>query len=75
MKDCKLETLNDPKRFEDLAFEILSRIHYDKRVRKVKGDGGDDGIDIYIGELNNDLIIYQVKYYPGNLTYDRKKRY
>jgi len=68
--DVNLEHL-DYQQFEDLCNDLLRQEI--GRVTSIDGSGGDQGVDGFKGELENDVIIYQQKFYTGRLDYNRKQ--
>src|SRR3989338_773822 len=69
-----LSQLGSESRFEELAFALLRKEK--DSLKKVRGDGGDQGIDLYTGQLPDKLEeVYQCKYFKsGNLGPAQKKQ-
>jgi len=58
--------------FEDFCHLLMLKDHPD--LKKVKGSGGDSGIDSYIGNITNPIKIFQYKHFPtGKLSHSNRK--
>jgi hypothetical protein len=59
--------------FEELITQILLREHTD--VHPVAGEGGDEGIDIFVGDgIDGNIDVYQCKYFPNRLGPPQRKQ-
>lgn len=53
--------------FQRFCFQLLSAKHPGLQIRHVEGAGGDRGLDLFLGELNNRPTIWQCKHFPNGL--------
>lgn len=53
--------------FQRLAFQLLSAKHPGLKLRHVEGAGGDQGLDLFEGQLNGNPTIWQCKNFPNGL--------
>lgn len=59
--------------FEELITQIL--IHEEADVLAVNGAGGDEGIDMFVGNaLDGPIDIYQCKYFLGPLSAGQRRQ-
>jgi len=62
----------DHQTFEDLCNDLLRREI--GGVTSIEGAGGDQGVDGFKGEIDDEVVIYQHKFYPDRLTSSRKSK-
>lgn len=53
--------------FQRLAYQLLSARHPGLEVRHVEGAGGDEGLDVFEGVLNEEPTVWQCKHFPNGL--------
>lgn len=56
------------EKFEDACYTMLKGKNQEN-VYKVKGNPGDEGIDIYVGNITNKIDVYQCKFFMKRLDY------
>lgn len=61
----------DPKKIEDIAAALISRLH--PETQRIDGAGGDGGRDIQVPEPDG-LVIYEVKSFCGRLDASRREQ-
>lgn len=61
-------------KFEDICADIISNIYRTKEVYKVRLSRGDGGIDVFHGDIDNAVDVYQCKYFLGKLDASRKQQ-
>jgi hypothetical protein len=64
----------DRDKFEDLCFHILTEKHPDLAPQHVDGSGGDEGLDVFSGELFGVLTIWQCKSFADGVGDVQKKQ-
>ena len=57
----------DPDTFEKLCFHLAKEQHPGREVRHVDGSAGDDGIDAFMGDLDDGPTIWQCKCFPNGV--------
>ncbi len=57
----------DSNTFERLWFNILKDKYSDITIRRVDGSGGDEGLDVYSGELRGEPTIWQCKSFSNGV--------
>jgi hypothetical protein len=62
----RLKELN-PVAFQKLCFHILKERHPGLQIRHVEGAGGDEGLDIFAGDLSGRPAIWQCKSFPNGV--------
>lgn len=53
--------------FQRLCFQLLSARHPDLQIKHVDGSGGDRGLDLFCGSLEESPTIWQCKQFPNGL--------
>lgn len=53
--------------FQRFAFQLISAKYPDTEIRHVEGAGGDQGLDLFSGELDGRPVIWQCKHFPNGL--------
>jgi hypothetical protein len=61
------------EKFESICVELIQTI-YEDDSHSVDSAGGDGGIDIFVGDYNGDLDVYQCKYFIGKIDSIQKKQ-
>lgn len=57
----------DPDTFQKLCFHLLKEKHPELAPKHVEGKGGDQGLDVFAGELYGLLTIWQCKSFPNGV--------
>lgn len=60
--------------FENICVDIVSNIHNFQGVHNIRVSRGDGGIDIFYGDIDNSVEVYQCKYFLGTLNKGRKQQ-
>ena len=69
--DIDFLTLGADK-WQDLCFQVLRNRNPD--LKTVCGNGGDEGIDAYVGDFESPLVIYQFKYFRKGFDKPQKRQ-
>lgn len=69
----RLKELN-PDAFQRLCFHILKERHPGLQVRHVEGAGGDEGLDVFAGELSGRPAIWQCKRFLNGVGKPQKEQ-
>ena len=69
----RLKELN-PDAFQKLCFHILKERHPGLQVRHVEGAGGDEGLDVFAGELSGRPAIWQCKRFLNGVGKSQKEQ-
>src|ERR1700722_10187246 len=69
----RLKELN-PDAFQRLCFLILKERHPGLQARYVEGAGGDEGVDVFAGELAGKPAIWQCKSFPNGVGKSQKEK-
>jgi len=64
----------DASTFQDLCFQILSAKHPGLKLKHVAGAGGDQGLDVFEGELSGRPTIWQSKSFPDGVRGSQKQQ-
>lgn len=64
----------DPHTFEDLCFHVLKERHPGLRLVHVDGSGGDEGLDVFAGDLYGRPTIWQSKSFPNGVRESQKEQ-
>jgi hypothetical protein len=64
----------DPHTFQTLCFDILKEKHPNLTLRHVEGAGGDEGLDLFEGELLGRPTIWQCKSFPNGVGKSQKQQ-
>jgi len=62
----------DSSSFESLVFDILKDRHPTLEVKKVQGESGDLGLDVFAGAFSAALTIWQCKHFPNGVRDSQK---
>jgi hypothetical protein len=62
----------DPDTFHKLCFQLLKERHPNATLHPVEGASGDEGLDIFEGELSGNPTIWQVKSFPNGVGDSQK---
>ena len=57
----------DPDTFQRFCFQLLMEKHPGLELRQVEGKGGDEGLDVFAGELFGRPAIWQCKSFPNGV--------
>jgi hypothetical protein len=75
-----LTSINGPRHskaanFEELITQLLLREHGRARVHAVAGQGGDEGIDVFVGDsIDSEIDLYQCKYFVNAIGRSQKRQ-
>ena len=58
-----------PEKFEGACYNVLKHKYPYINVNRIKENPGDEGIDIYVGDFNKPIDVYQCKFYMNELHY------
>lgn len=61
-------------KFEDICADIISNIYKFQGVYKVRISRGDGGVDVFHGDIDKSVEVYQCKYFLGKLDQSRKQQ-
>ncbi len=64
----------DPDTFHKLCFQLLKERHLNSDLHQVEGASGDEGLDIFEGELSGGLTIWQCKAFPNGVGESQKSQ-
>jgi hypothetical protein len=64
--------LGIPQRFEELC-KLIVKYEYPDAVA-IDGRGGDEGTDSFIGNIGNQKMIFQFKFFPGKVDSSQRKK-
>lgn len=64
----------DPQTFENLCFDILKEKNPGSKLVHVDGSGGDEGLDVFEGQLYDRPTIWQVKSFPNGVGKSQKEQ-
>jgi hypothetical protein len=64
----------DSDTFHKLCFQLLKERHPGSDLRQVEGASGDEGLDIFEGELSGSLTIWQCKAFPNGIGESQKSQ-
>jgi len=62
----------DPDTFQKLCFHILKEKHTSLQLKHVEGASGDEGLDVFEGELDGHPAIWQCKSFPNGVRDSQK---
>ncbi|REK76193.1 hypothetical protein [Paenibacillus paeoniae] len=57
------------EKFEDACYTMLKRKLPNEYIQKVRENPGDEGIDIFIGDFNEHIDVYQCKFFMNKIDY------
>src|SRR5207248_2233717 len=64
----------DPKTFEKFCFQLLKERHQKLELKHVDGKAGDEGLDVFAGELYGKPAIWQCKAFPDGVGESQKEQ-
>jgi hypothetical protein len=64
----------DHDTFQKLCFQLLKDKHPGANVRYVEGAAGDEGLDVFLGDLAGRLTVWQCKSFPGGVGKSQKQQ-
>jgi hypothetical protein len=64
----------DPETFQKLCFHLLKQKHPELDLKHVDGRGGDEGLDVFAGELYGEPAIWQCKAFPNGLGQSQRAK-
>lgn len=64
----------DPDTFQRFCFQLLKDRHPGLEVKHVEGKGGDEGLDVFAGELFGKPSIWQCKSFPNGVGKSQKSQ-
>jgi hypothetical protein len=64
----------DPDKFERFCLQLLKERHPGKEIRHVDGRGGDEGIDLFFGALDDRPTVWQCKTFPNGVREPQKRQ-
>jgi hypothetical protein len=64
----------DPKAFELFCFHLLQERHPSVEIRHVEGAGGDEGLDVFTGDLDGHPVVWQCKSFPNGMHDSQKEQ-
>ena len=62
----------DPDTFQRFCFQLLKERHPGQELRHVEGASGDEGLDLFAGELSGKPVIWQCKAFPNGVGKSQK---
>jgi hypothetical protein len=62
----------DANTFERFCFHLLKEMHRGIDIRHVEGKGGDEGIDLFSGDLSDGPTVRQCKAFPDGVRTAQK---
>jgi hypothetical protein len=63
-----------PRKFEQFCFDLLKAKYPGREIRRVEGSAGDEGIDVFSGELECGPTIWQCKSFSNAIGPSQKDR-
>ncbi|EHI99070.1 hypothetical protein CDLVIII_2425 [Clostridium sp. DL-VIII] len=57
-------------KFEGACYNMLKHKYPYIDVSRIKENPGDEGIDVYVGDFNGPIDVYQCKFYMNKLHYE-----
>ena len=63
-----------PSAFEDFCFHLLKARHPGASIKHVHGVAGDEGIDIFMGDLDSNPVVWQCKSFPDGVRDSQKQQ-
>lgn len=64
----------DPDTFQRFSFQVLKEQHPGLELRHVEGKSGDDGLDLFVGELSGNPTIWQCKAFANGVGKSQKEQ-
>ena len=64
----------DPQRFELLIFHLLSARYPTLSIKHINGEAGDEGVDVFTGQLNGQPTIWQCKAFANGVKDSQKQQ-
>lgn len=57
------------EKFEGACYNMLKHKHPYLNVNRIRENPGDEGVDVYVGDFNDRIDVYQCKFYMNELHY------
>ncbi len=64
----------DPDTFQRFCFQLLEERHPGQGLRHIEGASGDQGLDVFAGELSGKPVIWQCKSFPNGVGKSQKEQ-
>jgi|GEM_PF-2576480 len=64
----------DPDTFQRFCFQLLKERHPEQELRHVEGASGDEGLDVFVGQLSGNPVIWQCKAFPNGVGKSQKEQ-
>ena len=64
----------DPDTFQRFCAQLLRERHPEQEIRHVEGASGDEGLDVFEGELSGKPTIWQCKAFPNGVGKSQKEQ-
>lgn len=64
----------DSDTFQRFCFQLLKERHPEQELRHVEGASGDEGLDVFAGELSGRPVIWQCKAFPNGVGKSQKNQ-
>jgi hypothetical protein len=64
----------DPDTFQRFCAQLLKERHPEQEIRHVEGASGDEGLDVFAGELSGKPAIWQCKAFPNGVGKSQKEQ-
>jgi hypothetical protein len=64
----------DPDTFQRFSFQLLKEQHPALELEHVEGKSGDEGLDVFVGELYGKPAIWQCKSFPNGVGKSQKEQ-
>ena len=64
----------DPTTFEQLCFHLLKARHPGAEIHHVHGAGGDEGVDVFVGNLAVGATVWQCKAFPNGVGKSQQQK-
>ena len=59
--------------FEKTCFSLICKLHSNEEVHRVRPNPGDYGVDIFFGDCQSSIHVFQCKFFLGSLSKSRKE--
>ena len=64
----------DPVTFERLCYHLLKEQFPTADIRHVEGGGGDEGLDLFTGDLDGGPVVWQCKAFPNGIGQSQREQ-
>ena len=64
----------DPVTFERLCYHLLKEQYPTTDIRHVEGGGGDEGLDLFTGDLDVGPVVWQCKAFPNGIGQSQREQ-